>query len=77
VIDSSALGVAQLELAHAVGESIFCVRGGDAAVLKLLWDFLLRFRPVPWSLFEDDDKDISVLWVTQPAVIFFVYYTHV
>jgi len=28
-------------VAHAAGEFIFCVRDGNAALPKLLWDFLL------------------------------------
>ena len=38
-LDSSAVGIAQL--AHATGESIDCRKGGDAALPKLLWGFLL------------------------------------
>ena len=33
------MGIAQL-VAHAADESILCVRGGDAAVPRLLWDLL-------------------------------------
>jgi len=37
-VDSSAVGIAQLE--HAADESIFCMRGGYVAVPKLLWHFM-------------------------------------
>jgi len=40
------VGIAQL-VAHAAGESILCVRGGDAAVPKLLCDFVLRWQHDP------------------------------
>jgi len=35
-LDSSAVGIVQL-VAHEVGESIVCVRGGYTAIHKLLW----------------------------------------
>ena len=38
-LDSSAIVIAQL--VHAASESISAVRGGDMALPKLLWDFLL------------------------------------
>ena len=41
-LDSSAVGIVQL-VAHAAGESILCVRGGNAALHKLLLDFLFIF----------------------------------
>jgi len=40
------VGIAQL-LAHASDDSILCVRGGDVALPKLLWDFL--YDTVGWE----------------------------
>jgi len=37
-LDSSAVGIV-----HAAGESILRREGGDAALLKLLWDFLFFY----------------------------------
>ena len=39
LLDSSAVGSAQLK--HTADESILCVRDGNVALPKLLWDFLL------------------------------------
>ena len=39
-LQSSAVGVEVL-VAHTADECILCVRGGDVALPKLLWDFLL------------------------------------
>jgi len=38
-LDSSTVGIAQV-VVHAAEDSILCVRCGDAALPKLLWDFL-------------------------------------
>jgi len=47
-LDSSAVGIAQL-VAHAADKSILCMRGGDKALPKLLWDFLFWLR-MGWKM---------------------------
>ena len=45
------MGIAQL-VADTADESLLCMRGGDMALPKLLWDFLFEFPTTSSSSFE-------------------------
>ena len=60
LLDSSRVGIARLVL-HTAEESILCMRGDDAALPKVLWDFLL-------SKVKDFSKPQTVTYTVKVTI---------
>ena len=56
-------------ITHAAGESILCVRGGDAAFPKLPWDFLLDLLLLTTLLKVPANHLLSASLMSAPAAL--------
>jgi len=60
LLDSFRVAIAQL-VSHTADESILCMRGDDAALPKVLWDFLL-------SKVKDFSKPQTVTYTVKVTI---------